>query len=487
MRCDKSPAMNIVRCTALRLASRVLLPTLSLVALWGCSGGGSAASTPATSWEKFRHDINNTGQGTGTVATNNHSINSVLVDAGTPSPISSSPAIALDGTVYVGSEGGTLAAFDARLGVRWRATSCDACPAGQQSLGPLISSPAVYTFGTQTSVLIGSQAGALFVFTDSGTNQPTCTVCFRPGATDSTIESASFVSSPTFTTNVVTGSIAGVFIGARVNETHGKLYAVNNDGTLRWQFPRLGNPDIGAVTSSPALGAGNALYFTADDGNLYAVGTDGTFKWQFSIGTVSDPTAPFAASPVTSTLIYAATTGGNILAINPDSSFRWQVASPDGAGFVASLAVGNPAPTTPTSTATAAATPTPQLGGPTTTPTGTPTPIPSTETIFGVTKTGIPVFIQTATGTITAVTGQFPTISAPVVSSPALSGDAYLIFGAGDGKLHAVHTGTGEELSSDWPVTLADGVLIRSSPAVGSDGTIYVGADNGRLYAVGLP
>ena len=72
-----------------------------------------------------------------------------------------------------------------------------------------------------------------------------------------------------------------------------------------------------------------------------------------------------------------------------------------------------------------------------------------------------------------------------MISSPALSIDGFLVFGDGDGQLHAVSTADGSELAG-FPIQLSSRA-IRSSPSIAGDGTIYVGADDGMLYAVGLP
>ena len=49
------------------------------------------------------------------------------------------------------------------------------------------------------------------------------------------------------------------------------------DGSLRWAFP-TGN-DISLT--SPALAADGTVYVGSLDGNLYAVNGDGTLKWNF--------------------------------------------------------------------------------------------------------------------------------------------------------------------------------------------------------------
>lgn len=458
-------------------------------------------------WEKFRHDSNNSGAGNGSVAINNGKIKwQTQIDH---TPISASPAIDVNGTIYVATEGGTLAALEpTKGGINWSVCSCDTpgsgaaltCPSGTpSSLGMLISSPAVYAFNTVTYIFIGSAGGAgspggaVYMFQDNGTTR-TCAARFQPKDSNNVAIPSSFVSSPAFTTNAITLAVSGVFIGAAVDVTQsgatrtvGKMYALNTDGSLIWQFPKVGAGEIGAVTSSPALGEANAIYFTATDGNLYALANDGSFKWSFPIGVVSDPLAPFSASPLTSNLVYTASADGQIVAVNPDGSFRWRVSSPDGTGFVSSLAIGDQATTTPTLTPTIPPTPTPPPGA-TSTPTATVTPVFPVTTIFGVTTAGNVVLIDTTTGNTKMLTGPVGPITGPVVSSPFLSIDGQLVVAAADGQLHNINTATGEE-PTPWPVPLASGtpIPVRSSPSVDNNGVIYVGADNGIVYAVGTP
>ncbi|HVO27534.1 MAG TPA: PQQ-binding-like beta-propeller repeat protein [Candidatus Margulisiibacteriota bacterium] len=483
MRCAKSHAMNVVR----------VLMIMLLLGVCACSGGGGGgAPAPVPAWEKFRRDTGNSGQGNGTIADNTGLLKwETQIDN---SPISSSPAIDIDGTLHVATEGGTLAALAPATGtIDWviGGSTPVTCPRGTYTLGPLISSPAVYTFGSVTNIMIGSARGAVYVFQDNGTTQ-TCTGRFEPNPADfdnATITSQ-FNSSPTFTTNPSTLAIASIVIGAAIDVTQGgatrtvgKLYALNTDGTLIWQFPKVGARAIGAVTSSPALGSANEPFFTAADGYLYALANDGSLKWRFPIGEVVDPRAPFSASPLVSDLLFVPSATGNIFAVNPDGAFRWRVSSPDGTGFVSSLAAGPQATTTPSLTPTIPSTPTPPPGATATpTPTATP-PFPNT-TLFGVTTAGAVVLIDTNSGLMKMLTEPAASIAGPVISSPLLSSDGYLVVGSADGILHAINTFTGEQ-PSGWPVTLAAGIPIRSSPAIDNNGNVYVGNDRGIVYAVG--
>ena len=475
--------MNVVRA----------LVIVWLLGVCACSGGGGGAPpAPVPAWEKFRHDGGNSGQGVGSIAGNPGLIKwETQIDT---FPISASPAIDIDGTVYVATEGGTLAALAPTTGaIDWMigGTAPVTCPSGTFTLGSLISSPAVYTFSSVTNVMIGSASGAVYVFQVNGTT-PTCTARFEPNPADfgnGTIATR-FISSPSFTTNTSTLAISGIIIGAAVDITQGgttrtvgKVYALNTDGTLIWQFPRVGATEIGAVTSSPALGTANESFFTAADGNLYALANDGSLKWRFPIGGVVDSRAPFSASPLTSTLVFVPSASGSISAITPDGAFRWRASSPDGTGFVSSLAVGAQATTTPSLTPTIPPTPTPPPGA-TATPTPTATPVFPNTTLFGVTTAGSVVLIDATTGLMKMLTGPTSSIAGPVISSPLLSDDSYLVIGSADGKLYAINTLTGEQ-PSGWPVTLAAGTPIRSSPSIDDNGNVYVGDDRGILYAVG--
>ena len=493
---------------------------LALGGTAGCSGGGSVTAPPGPAWEKFRHEINNSGQGSGSVVRNPGGTPTPVVILWSTSldgaPISASAAIGQDRTIYVGSEGGTLAALNSDGTIHWMMTSCSICPAAAPTptpsatsttatttgnLGALISSPATYTNGTHTSVFVGSTNGSLFAFEFDGTNSPTCTVCFQPVDPPA---SASFVSSPTFMVNTATANVGGIFVGATVTDggsgVFGKVYAVNADGSLKWEFPRPGDTAIGPITSSPAFGVGNTLFVTTDDGVLYALTLDGALKWKAELASTTD--GPLAPSPlVNASTVITSAANGVILALNPDGTFHWRVdalsTSPDD-GFANSLAVGNPAET-PTPTPTIG-TPPPQVSG-TATPTLTPVPFTALMAVVAVRRSGSITLFDANTGKPLPISATLPEIAGPVESSPALSADGIVVVGDHDGKLHAMNTVTGKELTeANWPVELIPVITptpnetplpaptpqpIRSSPSVGDDGTVYVGSDDGRLYAVG--
>ncbi|MBP1683929.1 MAG: cell surface protein [Deltaproteobacteria bacterium] len=475
--------------------ARVLSVVILSATICACSSsdGGDSSGSANPGWEKFRHDSSNTGRGNGSVAANNGRKLSVQIDASAPlGAISSSPAVSGDGSaVYIASEGGTVARLARTLGTPvWRVNSCGACPPGKQALGPMVSSPAIYTLTNQphedlngqTTIYVGSTNGSVYGFQDSGSGPPSCIACFQPDfGTGARVQ---FISSASLTVDPVRATVFGVFLGARIdlpdNRTIGKLYALNSNGTENWEYPRVGAPEIGAVTSSPAravltTGGGNETtwYFTAADNYMYAVDGNGTLKWKARIGDVTDSSVPFGLSPVTSAAaIFASSAGGNIVALNQDGSPLWLVSA--GAGrFAGSLAIGGIPLGTPTPS-------------PAATPAVTPTPAGGQAFVYGVTKSGSLLVVDVAVPTPTVLPSLPTPVSGQVLSSPSLSSDSYLVFGTDDGTLHAVSAVTGLE-PAGWPVVLNPGTTIRSSPTIADDGIIYVGADDGMLYAVGLP
>lgn len=90
------------------------------------------------------------------------------------------------------------------------------------------------------------------------------------------------------------------------------LYAVNAaDGSLIWQFPKAGAPEIGTLAGSPVV-HGETVYVGSFDSNLYAIGMNGELKWTFTAeGRLWD--GPAEANGV----LYQADLSGNVYALDP--------------------------------------------------------------------------------------------------------------------------------------------------------------------------
>ena len=81
-------------------------------------------------------------------------------------------------------------------------------------------------------------------------------------------------------TAVYVGSFDNGSLSGGVITDNNHLYHLDpTNGSLVWQFPAAGDPAIGTITSSPAIGRNGSIYFGCYDGNVYAVLPDGTSQY----------------------------------------------------------------------------------------------------------------------------------------------------------------------------------------------------------------
>jgi len=143
-----------------------------------------------------------------------------------------SPAIGVDGTIYVGSSNNNLYAINPTTGeTEWTFTTG----------GVVNSSPAIGADGT---IYVGSDDDKLYAINPTG------------GLKWSYTTGAPVVSSPAIDTNGI------IYVGSQDND----IYAINPDGTLRWKYA-TGGP----IDSSPCIGADGTIYVGGGDGNFYAI------------------------------------------------------------------------------------------------------------------------------------------------------------------------------------------------------------------------
>ncbi|MDO9044703.1 MAG: PQQ-binding-like beta-propeller repeat protein [Methanobacteriaceae archaeon] len=111
---------------------------------------------------------------------------------------------------------------------------------------------------------------------------------------------------------------------------NGKLYAINPDGTLKWQYTAQKGDYTGLMTA-PSVSKDGTIYvggyFKENDGYpgiLYAINPDGTLKWSFT--TVRQ----VGINPVIGAdgTIYFGDGGGDdtFYALNPDGTIKWSLA-----------------------------------------------------------------------------------------------------------------------------------------------------------------
>ena len=148
----------------------------------------------------------------------------------------SSPAIGLDGTLYVGSDDETLYAINPDGLLKWTFSTN----------GQILSSPAIGADGTGTIVYVGSEDDNLYAINPDGSQKwafPT---------------NGQIHSSPAI------GTDGTIYVGSDDDN----LYAINPDSTAKWAHPvQTGAP----IESSPVIDANGIIYVGSTDGNLYAI------------------------------------------------------------------------------------------------------------------------------------------------------------------------------------------------------------------------
>jgi outer membrane protein assembly factor BamB len=263
---------------------------------------------------------------TGLLQAFSQATNHILWQFPTGKYVFSSPAIAEDGTIYIGSASSNLYALNPNGTRKWSFPTD----------GEIQSSPAVGADGT---IYFGSADRKLYALKPDGTEQ-------WEFATADLI-----LSSPTL------GADGTIYIGSR----DGKVYAIHRDGTAKWEFatgeyytdmPAVIGPQgtiyigvpgklyalnrngrklwdtaiIGSGSVSVVIGKGGRIYATSGGFGMriIALTHDGRRLWEFAFGspTVLDhPSFPALGPDGT---IYIATSDGYLYAINADGTLKWK-------------------------------------------------------------------------------------------------------------------------------------------------------------------
>jgi outer membrane protein assembly factor BamB len=246
----------------------------------------------------------------------------------------STPAIAADGTVYVGSDDDDLYALDGKSGkLLWKlrlgacqqtvgigpeATRCDVdagptigpdgtlytggdaihaiAPDGKlrwrfATGGHVGSAPAVTADGT---VIAGCQDNSIYAVTPDGRRQ------WEFRARDDVEASPAIEEDGT------------IYIGSDDN----RLYALSPQGQLAWAFTTGDD-----VRASAAIGRDGTVYIGSFDGLLYALRRDGTLLWAFRTGDRILSSALVDASGA----VLVGSQDDRLYAIEPDGKPRWSV------------------------------------------------------------------------------------------------------------------------------------------------------------------
>ena len=216
-----------------------------------------------TPWPLLGNDPQRTGRSSFTASQVPDEIWSPTTAGGQlTSGLSSSPAIGADGTVYFGSVGNRLYAFNSDGSLEW----------SYATAGTVRSSSAISSDGT---IYVGSDDKKLHAINPEGSSKWR----FR---TEGPVNS-----SPTIADE------GTIYIGSDDN----KLYAINPDGTESWTY------HIEGAVSSPAIGADGTIYagyvgevasFSPSVGALYAFRPNGALKWRMELD-------PYSFTPSTLT------------------------------------------------------------------------------------------------------------------------------------------------------------------------------------------
>ncbi|MBI3921510.1 MAG: PQQ-binding-like beta-propeller repeat protein, partial [Armatimonadetes bacterium] len=251
--------------------------------IWGYTSPGNGGRGD---WWMFHHDPQHTGRspfaGPSTPAKKWEFVTGGIVGT--------SPAVAADGTIYLGSEDGKVYATNPDGTKKWEFQTGGAIER---------SSP---TVGADGTVYIGSDDGKLYALNPSGPDAERKKWEFTTGGY--------VYSSP---------AIAGdgtVYVGSCQS---GKVYALNSDGTEKWEFATGG-----WVACSPAVGTDGTVYVGSNDGKLYALnpgGPDaGRKQWEFATGSAGLYSAPAVG---TDGSIYFGTWSGKVYALAPNGTAKW--------------------------------------------------------------------------------------------------------------------------------------------------------------------
>ncbi len=224
--------------------------------------------------------------------------------------ITSSPLVLDNGDAYLGCLNFRLYALSPTGEIKWE----------ERTGWCVFSSPALNYDG---DIVIGSKGHNLYNITDNG---PDHTVNWKhPFGSfyDGHLVDASPAIAEDGTIYVGVDPY-GAAMQSEIIIVGNSFYAVNPDGTLKWQFPTNDG-----VESSPAIGPDGTVYFGSYDSTFYAVtdgGTEGILKWSYKTGGIVDASPTVGADGT----VYIGSRDSTLYAFNPDGSVRWTYSLPDG-------------------------------------------------------------------------------------------------------------------------------------------------------------
>lgn len=228
-------------------------------------------------------------------------------------------------------------------------------------------------------------------------------------------------------------------------ETEGKVYSINSDGTLKWEYsvkewdPVMDDWVPGNTINPFAIASDGTIYTAGKNGFVHALNPDGTLKWKYDnldLGgscRVSSRSSPSIASDGT---IYVGHDGGSFFALNPDGTLKWEHSM-----FGAIITV----------------------------------PAIDEQVVYVGSESGVLYAIQD-NGDSSEELWSFQT-GGTIYSSPSIDSEGNVYVGSDDGKLYKINNG--EKI---WEFE-TEGTIF-SSPAIDANINIYFGSSDGYYYKV---
>ena len=197
--------------------------------------------------------------------------------------IENAPAVANDGTVYIGSRDDCLYAIYPNGVLKWKT---------QTGSGVGIFSPP--SIGNDGVIYVGDSDQCMYAIQPNGNLKWRYQTGYR------------FIDS-----SLAIARDGTLYFGS----WDSFLYALFPDGTLKWRYK---TGDI--VYSSPAIARDGTLYFGSGDSFLYALFPDGTLKWRYQ----ADASVLSSPAIASEGIIYVSSEDKFLYAIYPNGSLKWR-------------------------------------------------------------------------------------------------------------------------------------------------------------------
>jgi len=231
-----------------------------------------------------------------------------------------------------------------------------------------------------------------------------------------------------------------------------KLYAIKQDGSLKWTFSGLW-PE--AIKNAPAIGKDGTVYFVYHNVPLTALNPeDGSVKWSLTLG--EDDHCFSSPAIGADGNIFVATQPGILYAVSQNGQLLWtfDIASEGFSGtFRSSPSVGSDGSI--------------YLG----LNTGNPS-----SAFFAINSNGTLKWLFTPGD----LPDDVPKDHFDIYSSPAIGSDNLIYFGQEFGRVYALKASDGSLVA----MTTTSNAVIWSSPAIDKKGVLYINDLNGKVHAI---